>query len=360
MADIMFDTGVIYRDKLYFTANFNKCLAYIDLKDNKAYYINNIQNFRVDYFPTGTDHSYEKDGIIYFVGIDGTSVMIYDVESNRCESIQVNCGLKSWGNYALAAQSKHGIYLFPKLGNKIVKVDYGTNKVNEVRNILNGVTLTEGQSFECGCSNGETAWIFDETGKYCVQYHMISGDICKICLNEEMGLIRHAVYANGKIYILNSKNIVWRLSLDEEHIDKMLSFDMPEDTFGRIVITQQNMWLLPALGEEIYIWDYNRAAIPISMPYPKDFKYKYMAGWSKYTDAIDYHDYTIMANRLSNYVLWINRLTGEGEWKKPLVQNENDMKKAFIKNHIKNGQKEIISENVVSLEGYISYICGDN
>ncbi len=125
---------------------------------------------------------------------------------------------------------------------------------------------------------------------------------------------------------MSSDNELLKIDFESEEQKILWQFkNNPQIIF--LCATERNIWLLPSLGEEIYIYSFADESMLEYSNYPQDFKYKTNRGWSKYYGYTENEGRYFWAMRAANYILTINKENGTGAWFQPKGVKAEDRKK---------------------------------
>ena len=150
----------------------------------------------------------------------------------------------------------------------------------------------------------------------------------------------HAIWKNGLFYILTIEGNIYTWDIKHSEIKVIFKYrgKMSYLNLSKIVVTDKNIWCLPAFGDDIVIISGEKVNIYDS--YPADFKYHDNIRSRYYEYCEDRNNY-YFAMHSANYILCINKDNGEERWFRP-IEPEIEEK---IRYHIKN-----ISLNMEELE----------
>lgn len=116
-----------------------------------------------------------------------------------------------------------------------------------------------------------------------------------------------------------------------------------EFAYERMVIAGNRIWLFPALGDAIIIYDPESQESVVFNDYPPDFRFLFSAEHQKYLDIIRIQGMIYAGQRNANYMLVICEETGRTEWvrvKLPEKFYERDWRKKILE----DARKRIIEE----------------
>ena len=148
---------------------------------------------------------------------------------------------------------------------------------------------------------------------------------------------------NDKIYIL-SNNTVYEYSND---FNSIFTIDETKE-LQKIGVVKNDIWILPGLGEDIYVYSMDSGIQRKLEEYPSDFEYCIDKGRTKYIGRCVTENYLCWLLRAGNYFLRIDKETGKYDWVKPKILGVDNAIRQFTE------QKWCISEEYISLNNYLS------
>jgi SAM-dependent methyltransferase len=319
---LLFSSCVLINNIMYTVTNLggiplkidlqNQVMSCIDKWDKN--YVVNCENMIVD----GDN--------IYLLGIDGYYILKYNINSNQCHKIRIDCHTNDWGNYVACAKYKRNIYIFPRYMSKIVKVDIDKDiVVSNIKYCLYNEDGKEEVNFECGIQEENLLWLFQKEERLVMAYDMETDYWKSYTLPQNIKCCVYVVLKNGIFYILSLEGKVYSWDVQDNSMrmianccDRLKSIN----SFARIVVTDKIIYLLPALSESIHKIDIETGKTEIYDEYPSDFQYIEPEGWCKYFDYCEDKDYYYFAMRSSVYIFCVNKKNGAIRWIHPRISVE--------------------------------------
>lgn len=320
---LLFSSCALINNTMYSVTNLGRIPIKINLQNhimtsidkwNKDYIVNS-ENMIVD----GSD--------IYLLEIEGYYILKYNIDSNQCHKCRIDCHKNDWGNYAAYAKYKRNIYIFPKYISKIVKVNLDKNMVisNIDYNLYNEDEKEE-IKFEYGIQEKNFIWLFQKEGSQIIVYDMETDSWKSYTLPQKVKYCVHVVLRNCIFYILSMEGKIYSWDIQNNSMRMIADCsDSSEHTssFGRIVVINELIYLLPALSELIYKIDIETGKAEIFDDYPEDFQYIEPEGWSKYSDYCEDENCYYFSMRSSAYIFCIDKKSGVTRWICPKISVEN-------------------------------------
>lgn len=337
--DSLFSHCVFYQDRIIAFTNFKKIPIIQDLNTGDMILLNDLINYDAQF---AADYMVNSGDDIFALELNGNRLMKCNITNKMCQYFEINCNKRNWGNYALLAYCDKKVYVFPRYGNEWLKVDTETGKVQRDKSLylkLNGYKMNTEQSREvaylgCGCQSENIAWLFPNQGNVVVAYDMRFDTWQEHLFSEELDNCVSVMPYGDKLYILSSKGIVYSWSIRNELIEVVVdcnSADGDCTRFGRFAVTDKRIYLLPALGEDIFYMDIATKQINKYESYPKGFRYCGPKDWSKYYGYCEDEKHYYFAMRSMNYFLIVNKRDGEIKWIKPKLPSSEEYERIYIK-----------------------------
>ena len=348
MDRMTFNSSTIVNKKMYFISNFENILAYMDMENGKISYLKNIKGFSPDIVRDGIEKVIEENGKIYFFILDGKSILIYDIEKNSCKTIHIDFGKELWGNYAAIIQYNKKIFLFPSYKSDIIKIDTEMDEVVYEKNIYDKLVSHEKEKvFCCGCQVDNNVYLFGEQDV--AIYNLITDEYKRQKVKNEKIKFIDVVNFENKFYFTDKLGRIYQKDTFNGSMEILFDANKGEYSIGKLVSTKKNLWILPSLGEKIYVLDYKSGIVSIYENYPYDLEY-YNIGGTKYHDFCKYEKKYYVSMRLNNYILTIDEETGLGNWIKPKNPDLSDKIKVYVEYQI------IHKEEITALKEFINSV----
>lgn len=347
---ISFNACEIVDSKLYFITNFDNAISVMDMKDNRVYYLENMEGYNQNTLIGGVEKTISVNGRIYFFELTGRKVLIYDIQKNICKTIEIDCRKESWGNFALITKYDDSIYVFPKYGDKYIIIDSKSDNVI-FENIVDSNTekSESNRKFFCGCSQDERVWLYSENNKI-IEYNLITQKYSENVLPIDIPECIDIAYEYNNLYLFSQDGRVFEWNVETRDLRVLIDKQHSRIKFEKMIVSKSKIWFLPALEKDINILDLDNNLLYVYQDYPKDFCYAPINGWSKYYNYCEDAEYYYIAMRLSNYMLCINKKNGDEKWIKPILPKPEDIVRTWINNH------HLFHEESFSLRNFINGI----
>lgn len=319
---LLFSSCVLINNIIYTVTNLGNIPIRIDLQNNPMTCIDewdkdciiNSENMIAD----GRD--------IYLLDINGNYLLRYNIDSNQHNKIEINCHINNWGNYVAFAKYKRNIYIFSRHISQIVKINLDKNM--KISNICYCLQNKDGHEikFECGIQEKNLLWLFQKKGNLVMAYDMETNIWKSYKLPQKIEYCIHVVLRKGIFYILSVEGKVYSWNVQESSMRMIANCSNRTkdiESFGSIAVTDELIYLLPALSDLIYEINIETGEVEIFDDYPTDFQYVEPEGWSKYSGYCEDENCYYYAMRSSSYILCVNKKSGAVRWINPQISEED-------------------------------------
>lgn len=346
---IQFSACVKKGDDIYFPTRYGNFYMKLNLITKRTEYI----DFEVDDKEVSlgiADYIDMEDNVIFQFNLDGRYVLLFDLDSKQIKKIDVDCQSKGWGNYLFCTYYDEKLFIFTKYKHTIAIINLKNNQVICDDKICKYICENDLPDLSAACKVNDQIWLFSNDGKKVVSYNLSTHKEKWYELPLKINQCRHCIYRNKKFYILDNKGNIYVWDKKQEYLLFSIPNAKPEE-YGRIVATDKNLVVLPALGESIYIYDFSKNEIQRNVNYPLHFKYSIQSEWSKYYGFCEDENNYFFAMRLSNYLLKIKKQDGTIEWISPVIP---DLRETI--DRCKRYSNNTYLEGMISLSEYIKEI----
>lgn len=356
----LFSTCALVRGKLFSFTDFMRVPIMGDLHTGKITLLHNLKNYDPVF---SVDNMLSIGDNVFILELDGKRLMKYNIKERNCSYFNIDCNSKSWGNFAVFAHCGRSIYIFPIYEDGFLRVNIESGEVQkkkELYAVINEYKADKKQGGEItyfwqGCQLENKVWLFQRYGSLVVVYDMVSDTWKKYELSVRIKECTHVTSYSGSLYILNAEGKVYRWNMSNEPIEKVVDCRRANTTdlvFSRIAVTDKRLFLLPALGKDIFYLDLNTKKIIKYDSYPEDFQYCGPENWSKYYGYCEDNDWYYFTLRSANYILTINKRNGIEKWVKADFPNYEEYKKVYL--HYNKKQLYEAEWNVRDIISYIN------
>lgn len=346
---IQFSACVKKGDDIYFPTRYGNFYMKLNLITKRTEYI----DFEVDDKEVSlgiADYIDMEDNVIFQFNLDGRYVLLFDLDSKQIKKIDVDCQSKGWGNYLFCTYYDEKLFIFTKYKHTIAIINLKNNQVICDDKICKYICENDLPDLSAACKVNDQIWLFSNDGKKVVSYNLSTHKEKWYELPLKINQCRHCIYRNNKFYILDNEGNIYVWDKKQEYLLFSIPNAKPEE-YGRIVATDKNLVVLPALGESIYIYDFSKNEIQRNVNYPLHFKYSIQSEWSKYYGFCEDENNYFFAMRLSNYLLKIKKQDGTIEWISPVIP---DLRETI--DRCKRYSNNTYLEGMISLSEYIKEI----
>ncbi len=352
----LFSTCIMIGKMIYSSTCNGNFFITVDLNGFKLDYIHGVKNYE-DFV---ADEMICDGDNIYILEVNGSRLMKYNIQEKKCEYIKIGCEGKGCDNYSVFAKYEKNIYIVPKYKDTIIKIDLDTGKRIENRRkylsnnrIKYEDNLNTNICFEYGLQSDNLIWIFSCSDRLIVCYDMKLKKWEKYEIPLKIDDCIHGIKYEEKIYLLGSKGIIY--CWDPKNYSFAIIADCRKNVndfneYGRIIIANKIIYLLPALGKEILRIYLNTGEKEIYHCYPNDFQYCAPQSWGKYYGYCESEEYYFLAMRSANYILAVDKKTGKANWIKPKMPSNRE------RFEISREYKKLLKENDWTKDELIMYL----
>lgn len=355
----LFSTCILVDGTLYSFLSFKNIPIMGDLNTGTITLLGDL----VDYDPTfSADSMLNTKDTIFALELNGKRLMKWSIKDKKCRYFNIDCDRADWGNYAAFSCYGKYLYIFPTYADGIVKIDLEEERVEKDKSLyqkIRAYQTSKNQREEDtyvwrGCQAKNVVWLFQKQGRLAVAYDMITDTWKEYELSVEMKDCEHVVHYMDKLYLLSATGKVYcwdRVDESIEEIANCSSKNINNIEFARIAVTDKRIFVLPALGNEIYCIDANTRQVEKYNSYPKDFRYCAPEMWGKYYGYCEDDEHYYFAMRSMNYILVLDKRDGEEKWIKPKLPFYEGFCSKFMKYH-----KYMFTETEFGLESILTYL----
>lgn len=355
----LFSSCTLFNEKLFFIEVCTGLPALMDLKNGDVNYCNIIHGYI--YRPGGDTVDYIDchQQKIYILEQSGKNLVILDFEKNECCYKKLDCDYFPWGNFAAFEKYNSDYYIFPKYGNEILAVNTNNDEITKLATGLLGIGEPR-----CCCRAGNIVWILPE-GKRVIGAFDLACQSMKIYkFKENIERIVDAICIDENIFFLNLFGIIYKWNTNKkqiEIIETLKTKKIEKDFVIKIIYAGNKLIVFPLYAADIKILDLSTDEMKIYRGYPSDFMYQKLE-WSQYFHYCEDEFYYYFAMRSANYVLKVDKQSGEFIWLKPsipplettqkvqkLFQNEN-VRIEFVKGKTSFSEKEFKITELIKID----------
>ena len=318
----------IVRGELYLLTALGGFLAKMNLKNWNIECCDIIEGFVPAKSTVIIDCLESFQNRLYALDAKGNQLIVFDLTNNKCKYIPLGYRQHTCINFVAFERYGRDYYIFPKRGNKILIFNTNKNTVSEKFDYLDDV-----DELQCTCRVDDNVWILPQNidAMYC--YHLSTEKKEKYELEKGVRNCVHAIFHNGYVYILNRYGIIYKWDVEKRELQEAADFGLKcneAESMSRIIYAGNKLILLPAYGNDIRIMDLQSGKLDTYQEYPRDSRGQ--AGWLKFYGYCADDKYYYFAMCFWNYMLIIDKKSGELIWKKPVTESLGGKMIGFIKN----------------------------
>ena len=358
-----FYCGVV-NDRLYCSLFSDGSIVELDHNTGRMRQLNTVVMCEPDCWKDGGMDYLYFNNMVYIVENRRRKIARYDIKNDECSFFDIS---GQWytsliSNYTLATIFADKIYIFPRFDKEIIIFSLTDNCMkNSLYFPFDGVSipssdmLAEDPVSAAIFSNAkrleENVFLTCDALKKIVVFNF--RDRCILYKDYPMGLeqcvdfiikddILYFLSFYGDVYCYNMTRGEWNsLSV---HGDKL--------EFGRLLVTDSNICLLPCQGNDIVIYDIAGKEFYRYDEYPEDFVYALRyPGMAKFFGRCEDDEWYYMAMCAQNYMLKVSKHTGQLAWIKPQGISSKEKTRFYIKKGV-----SVINESAeYGILGFLQY-----
>lgn len=319
------------KGNLYYVIHNRHAIRKLNLKKNIAEYIDNPEGYIPEEW-SGIDKIWGYEDKLYLFEQNGDRMLEYSLRDQKSRCFLLNCGMHSCDNWAAFTVCNNVLFAFASYLNRIIKIELNSGELKKDSFPIDDIfklekkleTLNKGKNkipcklFSCGCRVDDDIWLFMEQNTYVLKYNLFSGECKTYSLPEEIRGCNYAVWKENIFYILSNEGNVYLWN--PLKAKKEILFDSENRNypyFSKLIVTDTNIWIMPYMGEDIYVVNLKDRGFCKYDRYPNDFSYLEDPNRSKYYEYTEDEENVYFAMHSANYVLCIERKSGKEKWIKP-------------------------------------------
>lgn len=345
----LFHAFIVYKEKILFMNNFENYLNEMDLKTgNIMYHADILKEKRFSWQETEEMFIWNKK--IYLIENNGSRMAEYNPVADITSYIELGLESFGWGNYAAVIPVGDAVYLVHAYLGVILKVNlyskqvegYAIDKTADVRK----------RNFLCACLDRELIWIVTSQN-ILYRFNILDKSIESFPLLLKDEHIADIVAEGDELWLLEDRGNVYRWDKRENKMERYLKNEelSPEALYGKLIVLNKKMWILPYIANDILIVDRERKFVTKYTDYPPEFCYYRTKPYTRYSKLKQNEEFCVVGMFSANHLLLIAKDSGEARWVKPQMPSVDSV----IEFNKKTSQ-DIIVENVLTLENFIEMI----
>lgn len=329
----------------------------IDIESGNADYIDTVVDENTAHF--AIKKCISCNDVLFFIEQSGEHMWSYDIHKGNKETYFLSCDSHDSGNVIGVFTFLDKIVIVKNRDNALYFYDLKTRKLQK-KSVFENFDLDKSIIYRCDKWGDYICICVKRNARVMIYRYDLQTEEVKVCdCAGLVGDIRGFCCDNDMIFFLDSEWNLYFFKIYTQELDKisltqwMDQKDLQkENFFGNIAVTKQNIWLLPSMGENIYVYDFDNQTAEKFENYPEKFGYDNTKNWSKSSEVKKIGNKIYVALRLSNYFLIIDYITGKPEWKKIQISDNEKFYKKYI-DRIMREKTEVLEEKILPLEKYI-------
>lgn len=284
----------------------------------------------------------------YLYLLEDTSgrVAVYSLKNGSVEYIELEKNVYTNFQFetCLVTSYSDKMFIFPCFNDKLNIINMSTKSVENVlrlcpdfsytyledeRDTIIGMVPYPLALFSHAIRVDDYVFLFSHILKEVVKFSLITLRVERIPIDGDYRYLVDVGYRKGDFYLLDAWGNVYRWSLGKIKAEMIIPTDHEVDGYyERVLVTDENFWLLPNWGEDIRIVDIHNGKDEIFEDFPANFYYLKTEGFrSKYAYSCEDDEIYYLANYSTNYMLTVNKKLGNACWVYP--KKIEDMEKKY-------------------------------
>lgn len=324
------------KGKMYYVTHIEHAIKELDLEKLKVRYIENPE----DYVPiewTGVDKLIIKNDNLYLFEQNGKRLLEYSLLKKTCRYFDLRYDMYNCGNWSICTIYNNVIFAFPSFMNKVIKINLVSGEIEDKEELCSNINYIFGQEksrfisknieidmlhklYSCGCQVRNDIWLFAERKGFVLKYELLTENCIQYLLPTNINGCIHAIWKRETFYILSAEGNLYSWNFRDEKTEMLFNsknkYQYPY--FGKIAVTDSNVWMIPAFGDEICIVDLKEGKNIVYSAYPEDFNYYEDPYMSKFYDYSEDEKNYYFAMHCANYILIIEKTSGKEKWVRPI------------------------------------------
>lgn len=317
MLDRWFMSGTIQNNSLYWITEIGGHIMKMDLDKYNIEYIQ-IDGLSAEENLAQSCIFYQEEDTIYAFINNGQKLLLYNHIKHTYRLLKLGLEKKNLSMFAEVAKRGDELIIVPIYSNDIVRINITTGEI-ECQKVICETEKMEDDIAPYFAKFDEkiddVMWLFSSRTLEVFQYNFYTGKKKDYKLPVEIGSPIDVVRYRGNFLILTQQGDIYSWNIKQNNIENIMGLKQERNNvFSKICIASDKLWILPFHGKDILVYDLKNKFISKFEQYPHDFKYDAPSCMSKYTYAIQDESKYYFAMHASNYILRVNKDTGEGNW----------------------------------------------
>lgn len=341
---------VVFDGKIFFI-NCRNLPVSLDIQEGTAEIVSGISKYLEVLNLDTIEKMVWANGKIYGFETRSENMFIYDPGENCCQCKALDFHQNDWGNALLITLQGDDIYVFPKYKDFIFKID---TKTDQITKINNSAYAEMDKNVSTGV-NDEHVYFFLRDSKKVTEYDICADRCREYSLPYKWGNLVRVQYFDGCFFLLNRDGGLLSWDMRNNVLETLVPPLIREKDlhyFSMCTVTKENIWLLPDIGEDIYVYCRKSKKLEKYDGYPEGFAYLMTENWGKYITAHEYKGTYYHDMHSANCILCIDKNSGEEKWIKPSIPGRMEECQFYIE----NGCQVVLPEAELPLEKFIEAV----
>ena len=341
-----FYCGVV-NDRLYCSLFSDGSIVELDHNTGRMRQLNTVVMCEPDCWKDGGMDYLYFNNMVYIVENRRRKIARYDIKNDECSFFDIS---GQWytsliSNYTLATIFADKIYIFPRFDKEIIIFSLTDNCMkNSLYFPFDGVSipssdmLAEDPVSAAIFSNAkrleENVFLTCDALKKIVVFNLFDGGISYKDYPTGMEQCIDFIIKDDILYFLSEYGDVYSYNIVNEEWH-CISVHGGRLEFGRLLVTDINICLLPCLGKDIFLYDIEDKRFSRYAGYPRDFVYALRCPeMAKFFARCEDDDWYYMAMCTQNYMLKVSKRTGQLVWIKPKGISHDEKMRFYVQKKV--------------------------
>lgn len=341
---------VVSDGKIFFI-NCRNLPVSLDIQEGTAENVSGIKKYSKVLELETIEKMVPINGKIYCFEAKSENMVIYDPEENSCQCMELNFHQNYGMNALCITQYGDDIYVFPKYKDFIFRID---TKTEQIIKLEDPVYARMDKNVSAGV-NGGKVYFFLRNSSMVTEYDLCTNQYREYSLTRQLGNLVRIQYFDGLFFLPSRDGGLSSWDAAGNVLEPLVSPFIEEDNshyFSMCTATRKNIWMLPDIGEDIYIYCRESRKLEKYDGYPEGFAYLKTENWGKYITSHEYKGIFYHDMHSANCILCIDKNSGEGKWIKPSIPGRMEECQYYIE----NGCQVILQEAELPLEKFIETV----
>lgn len=318
--DKLFSSGVFIDDVLYSNSEHEHLFMKINVDSGKCKFLV-PQNYNANEWQY-TEEMIAVGNDIYILEQNGCRLLKYSLENNVCDTWEINNHKYEYLNCAGLYKYCNTLYIISSWKCEIIKFNLETGNISfeniiiERKKKINRIGKDKyARKYTSSCLIGANLYIFSGRDGYVLCKNLDTERIIVLDLPNEIQGCTSAIWNKDSFFVLSKDNQLFSWDGDKRCQLIWKSNNKEILQYRLFIVTQKNIWVLPALGTDIIVIDKTTKENKIFKEYPKGYKYINKSSTvAKYYNAIKYKEGYYVAASVGSHMLYVDEITGKGKW----------------------------------------------